>query len=227
MEQQGTPELAGTFPTFDNSAFERGCKIGSFGGTNLTGGKAAFRYALDGPLELNFIAAYTEEKDEAAPEVLLDAHPSATDGQASAINDLLEQTYGIRYDNRFLPPNRYSAYTNFCRPVANLLDPPLPNVCGKNEQGQTESDFSLRADYALTDNVHLKAIGAYVHNTGNYYQDTDLSVAGMSIAYGTFDISQKTAEFRINGTSFDNKLDWVGGLFFMDSTTQSAVTSIT
>ena len=33
MNQLGTPELAGTFPSGDASANQRGCKIGTFGGT--------------------------------------------------------------------------------------------------------------------------------------------------------------------------------------------------
>ncbi len=219
MHALGTPQLAGTFPTFDNSASQRNCKIGSFGGTDIDSAKMALRYVGVDKLEVNFDVSYTNENDEAAPETLVDAHPSANDGQASLINQLLQKTYGISYDNRFLPPpgQPYSAYTNFCRPVVNQLDPPLPNICGQNKQGQAETDTSLRVDYDITDKIHVKAIGAYVHNTGEYYQDTDLSVAGMSIASGTFDITQKTGEIRINGTSFNDRLNWVGGAFFMNT----------
>ncbi|MEP7245251.1 MAG: TonB-dependent receptor [Gammaproteobacteria bacterium] len=217
MAAQGTPELSGSFPTFDNSAGQRGCKIGSFGGTDITAARAAFRWAPEGKLELNYVIAYSQEKDEAAPEVLLDAHPSATDNQASAINALLLQKYNIKYDNRFLPPNHYSAYTNFCRPVVSQLTPALPEICGKNEQGQSEFDTSLRADYDITDKIHLKAIAAYVYNTGNYYQNTDLSVTGMSQAYGTFNIKQKTGEVRLNGSMLNDRFNWVGGLFYLDS----------
>ena len=39
MQRLGTPQLAGSFPTADNSAYERDCKIGSFGGTDLGAGK--------------------------------------------------------------------------------------------------------------------------------------------------------------------------------------------
>ena len=219
MNALGTPQLAGTWPTSDNSAGERGCKIGTFGGTNLNAARVALRYLPADGLEVNFTQSYSVEKDDAAPEVLIDAHPSPNDGQASAINALLEQQYGIQYDNRFLPPpgRPYSAYTNFCRPVADLLTPPLPNVCGQNGQGQTEADSALRIDYDITDKIHMKAIGAYNYNTAYYNQDTDLSVAGMSIAIGTYRVSQATAELRFNGTSFGDRLSWVAGTFFLNS----------
>lgn len=219
MHKLGTPQLAGTWPTSDNSADERGCKIGTFGGTSHNGARVALRYLPSDGLEVNFSQSYYVEKDDAAPEVLIDAHPSKTDGQASAINALMQQQYGIQYDNRFLPPpgQPYSAYTNFCRPVANLLTPPLPNVCGTNGQGQTEADSALRVDYDLTDKIHVKAIGAYNYNTAYYNQDTDLSVTGMSIAIGTYRVSQATGELRINGLSFNDRLNWVGGVFYMNS----------
>ena len=35
MNELGTPQLAGSFPTSDTSANQRGCKIGTFGGTQL------------------------------------------------------------------------------------------------------------------------------------------------------------------------------------------------
>jgi iron complex outermembrane recepter protein len=219
MHKLGTPQLAGTWPTSDNSADERGCKIGTFGGTNNSGARVALRYLPSDGLEINFSQSYYVEKDDAAPEVLMDAHPSATDGQASAINALMQQQYGIRYDNRFLPPpgQPYSAYTNFCRPVANLLNPPLPNVCGTNGQGQTEADSALKVDYDITDKIHVKAIGAYNYNSAYYNQDTDLSVTGMSIAIGTYRVSQATGELRINGLSFNDRLNWVGGVFYLNS----------
>ena len=50
MNQLGTPQLAGTFPTSDTSAEQRGCKIGTFGGTQLNAARAMLRYvASDRP----------------------------------------------------------------------------------------------------------------------------------------------------------------------------------
>ncbi len=104
MNKQGTPALAGTFPTSDNSAYQRGCKIGSFGGTNLSAARAMFRYLASDTLEFNFQAMYTKEVDEVSPEVLLDAHPATNDGFDSVYLANVMAKYGITYDNRFLPP---------------------------------------------------------------------------------------------------------------------------
>src|SRR5580658_874108 len=75
MNALGTPQLAGTFPSRDNSAYERGCKIGSFGGTDVSDVKVMLRYVATDKLEFNLSAAYYDEVDEMAPEVLLKPEP--------------------------------------------------------------------------------------------------------------------------------------------------------
>jgi iron complex outermembrane receptor protein len=209
MKQLGTPQLAGTFPVSENSANQRGCRIGSFGGTNLNAARAMVRYIATDKLELNFIASYSNEDDEVTPEVLVDAHPPAADGFASVYNDMIFARYGIRYDNRFLPPpgNRYSSYATFVSPFRQHFF--------KNQNAQDSRDYSLRADYDFTDKIHLKAIAADSNYGGVYTQNPDLSPLGLGHAYGTFDVHQKTAELRLTGTSLADKLEWATGAFYL------------
>jgi iron complex outermembrane receptor protein len=209
MTQLGTPHLAGTFPSADTSAAQRGCKIGTFGGTQLNAARAMLRYVASDRLEFNVITAISDQNDEVTPEVLLSAHPSTTDNFASAYNNMIFARYGIRYDSRFLPPpgNPYSSYATFNSPFRGR------NL--KNQNAQDSRDISGAMDLDITDNVHLKTILAYSSYGGIYTQSPDLSPLGLAHAYGTFEVNQKTAEVRFTGTTFADRLDWATGVFYL------------
>lgn len=209
MKAQGTPQLAGSFPLSDLSASQRGCKIGSFGGTSLEAGKVMLRYIASPKLEINASGSYSNENDEVTPEVLLDAHPPAADNFVSIYNDELFAKYGIRYSNVFLPPpgRPYSSYASFVQPLSGLSL--------KNQNAQHSADGSLKVDYDLTDDIHVKAIGAYSDYGGVYTQNPDLSPLALGEAYGTFDVKQWTGELDITGKAFGGKLDWAAGGFIL------------
>ena len=212
MNALGTPQLAGTFPTADNSAYQRGCKVGTFGGTRVNAGKVMLRWLVTDKLEINGSLAKSVENDEAPAEVLLNTHPSPNDGFDSVFSQQLFNKYGVVYDSRFLPPpgRPYSAYTTFCRP--------LSGICFNNSQGQDSTDGSLKVDYDITDKIHLKGIYAYSDYGGYLHQAGDVSPLGYVQGQVFFRIRQQTGELRINGTSFGDKLDWVAGFFDLRST---------
>jgi iron complex outermembrane recepter protein len=211
MQALGTPQLAGSFPTADNSAYQRGCVTGSFGGTNLGATKAMLRFLASDKLEINFDIAYSKEADEAPAEILIHTNPSPNDGFDSVVSAQLLAKYGIVYDSRFLPPpgRPYSSYATFCRP--------LTGVCFSNSQGQDSTDSSLRADYSFTDKIHLKAIYAVSDYGGYLHQAGDVSPLGYVQGQVFFRIRQQTGELRLTGQSFGDRLDWVAGLFGLQS----------
>jgi iron complex outermembrane receptor protein len=208
MNALGTPQLAGTFPTRDNSAYQRGCKIGTFGGTNITDLKAMLRYVASDDLEINFSVAHYDENDEMSPEVLLQPNPAG----AAAQSAVLLQQYGVVFDNRFLPPasNRYSSYSVPCQI--------LTDRCNNNAQGQYSNDYSLKIDYDITDKIHLKAIGAASLYGGLSTNNPDVSPLGYNLDQVFFAVDQYTGEVRVNGSSFNNRFAWVGGVFLLDAT---------
>jgi len=208
MNALGTPQLAGTFPTRDNSAYQRGCKIGTFGGTNVKDVKAMLRYVAADSLEFNISAAHYQEDDEMSAEVLLQPNPAG----AAAQSAVLQSTYGVVFDNRFLPPpgHRYSSYSVPCQILADR--------CNNNAQGQYSNDFSLKIDYDITDKIHLKAIGAASLYGGLSTNNPDVSPLGYNLDQVFFAVDQYTGEVRVNGRSFDDRFDWVGGVFLLDAT---------
>ncbi|HEV7716917.1 MAG TPA: TonB-dependent receptor, partial [Steroidobacteraceae bacterium] len=209
MNQLGTPALAGTFPSADPSAEQRGCKIGTFGGTQLNAARAMVRFVASEKLEFNVIGAISDQNDEVTPEVLLDAHPSTTDNFTSTYNDALFARYGVRYDSRFLPPpgNKYASYATFNSPLRGR------NL--KNQNSQNSRDFSGAMDWDISDAVHMKTILAYSTYGGIYTQNPELSPLGLAHAYGTFDVNQKSGEMRFTGSAFGSRLDWATGVFYL------------
>jgi iron complex outermembrane receptor protein len=208
MERLGTPELAANFPVRDNSAYQRGCKIGTFGGTSSGSVKIKLRYVVSDDLEVNFSGSYYEQKDEMAPEVLLQPMvPASAAGTANA----LFQKYGIVFDNRFLRPDGhlYSSYSTTCQP--------LTGICDSNLQGQDATDYSMKVDYRLTDKINLKVIGAASLYGGVGTNNPDISPLGFNMDQVFFDTNQYTAEARLNGLSFGDRLEWVGGVFYLNS----------
>lgn len=212
MNALGTPQLAGSFPTADNSAFQRGCKIGTFGGTNLGAAKLRFRYLVTDKLTLDWSIGRSVEDDEAPAEVLIHTNPAPNDGFDSVYSAQLFAKYGVVYDSRFLPPpgQPYSSYATFCRP--------LSGICFKNTQGQDSYDGFMNADYRVSDDLDLKAIYGYSDYGGYLHQAGDVSPLGYVQGQVFFRIRQQTYEFRATGRAFDGKLDWVAGAFALQST---------
>ncbi|MEP7245219.1 MAG: TonB-dependent receptor [Gammaproteobacteria bacterium] len=218
MKRLGTPELAGKFPSADRSAFQRDCKTGTFGGTNLGAGQVMLRYVASDDLEFSAKIAYYKEDDEAPGEILVDAHPKPADGFNSVYTARLAAAYDdpnspvrFKYDNRFLPPpgRPYSSYATFGRP--------LEGITFNNSQGQHGKDASFRIDYDFTDKIHWKTILAANENGGLLHQAGDLSPLGYVQGQVFFNTRQYTAETRLTGTSFNDKLDWVAGLYYLNS----------
>jgi iron complex outermembrane receptor protein len=211
MARLGTPQLSARFPQADRSAFQRNCKVGTFGGENRGAGKIALRYVASDRLELSGTAAYTKWDDQAPAELLVDAHPAANDGFNSVYSARLLAAYGIVYDNRFVPSagRRYSAYTTFKRP--------LDGIAFDNSQGQYSKDASFKADYDITDRIHIKAIAGYSDNGGHLHQAGDISPLGYVQGQVFFNTRQYTGEVRATGTSFADKLDWAAGVYYQKS----------
>jgi iron complex outermembrane receptor protein len=209
MDALGTPELAANFPTADRSAFQRDCKMGTFGGQNRAAGKVALRYLPREGLEINGTLSYTKWDDEAPAEILIDAHPAQNDGFNSVYNARLFAEYGIVYDNRFLPPRDYSAYTTFERPLEGILF--------DNSQGQYSKDASFKVDYDIGEKMLLTGILGFSDNGGHLHQAGDISPLGYVQGRVFFNTRQYTAEARLTGTLLNDKLDFATGLYYLNS----------
>jgi len=207
MIANGTPELAGSFPTRVQGGED--CKIGSEGGKTLYAAKAMLRYVPTSDLEFNVWAEYSDNDLEMPGDVLIRTNASTTDGYVSRRNDEFFEKYGIRYDDRFVPDSRYQTYATFADPETGRQYP--------NYAGVESWSVAGKADYDITPNVHAKFIAAYKTYDASYTHDPDASPLGLSIAYFPLHHEQTSLELQLTGQALDYALEWTLGGYYYDA----------
>jgi iron complex outermembrane receptor protein len=207
MQKNGTPQLAGSFPSRVQGADS--CKIGSEGGKKLYAAKVMLRYVPTDTLELNLSADYSDNDLEMPGDVLIRTNASTTDGYVSRRNDEYFAKYGIRYDNRFVPPSRYQTYATFADIDTGRQ---YPNYAGVESWG-----VSGKVDYDVTPDVHAKFIAAYKTYDSSYTHDPDASPLAFSIAYFPLHHEQTSLELQVTGKALDNVLEWTLGGYYYDA----------
>ncbi len=144
---------------------------------------------------------------------------------ANVYNNEILKLYGVKYDTRFLPPagQPYSSYATFCRPSFNgdviqqLPYEPVPNAfCFPNKVGMDAFNTALKLDYDITPKMHVKGIFAYSDYSDTLLQNGDESPLGYIETYIVQPVKQETAEVRLSGLSFDDRLNWVDGCVLPD-----------
>jgi iron complex outermembrane receptor protein len=225
MNENGTPELAGSFPLQQPDSKYRGCKTGELGGGTTGSARAKLRWQPTDDLDIMLSASYEMADLQETPELLVkttNPYPS-TNSLINFYNIQIEDQFGVRYDDRFLAPddNRYAVYSTFCRPllegvVQQAPYQPVPSgICYSRNKQQEKVSVSGRLKYALADNIHLTAIAAYGEYSSDFSQNGDESPLGYVLSHFAMDVTQKTGEIRFDGTAFDDNLDWVVGGFLL------------
>jgi iron complex outermembrane recepter protein len=243
MYAQGTPQLIGNFPhstpgglnstgATQLGAYQRGCVTGHEGGTQDSSLKAMLRWLPMDGLEVNYQVSYRKNDDEASPELITKITNPYPNNNAliNNYNNAMQQLFNIQYDGRFLAPagNRYSSYSTFCRPsfggtvVQQAPYEPVPNgYCYANAMTMNSLDTSLRIDWDIVKNVHMKAIFASSEYEDTTIQNGDESPLGYVLSYFDQPVKQYTGEVRFNGTLFDDKFKWVTGGYYLTSRAES------
>ncbi|MBT2186442.1 TonB-dependent receptor [Sphingobium nicotianae] len=141
--------------------------------------------------------------------------------------------FGVITDSRFVPPARnggiYDTYATNCRPNYNLTGVPqggsagLPasyplGYCYKQGKDAHNTLVSARLKVDISDKVHMTAIGGYTNYSNEFTQNGDQSPLGLVISHFRNYDHQWSGELRFDGKLFDDKLQWVAGLFAVDIT---------
>lgn len=225
MIANGTPQLAGSFPTSQPDAGSRGCKVGELGGGSQYGGQAKLRWQPTDDLDVMVTGVYDRSDLQETPELLVkvtNPYPNPS-SLINFYNIQIENQFGVRYDDRFLAPadNPYSVYSSFCRPLLEgvVQQPPyqpVPSgICYPRTKEAEKTVVSGRIKYALADNVNFTGIAAYSKYRNNFTQNGEESPLGYVLSHFDQYVTQKTAEARFDGSLFDNKLEWVAGGFLL------------
>lgn len=218
MNAQGTPELAGNFPAQPDSA-SNDCKIGELGGGTKLRGQAKVKWEPTDRLDLVLSGSYSLRDANGTPELITAINPPNPNPTApiNLFNDVIEDLYGIRYDERFLRPHdkSYTAYSQFCRPYYEAISPAPSGFCFPNSTRQEKYSFSGRMNYDVADGVHMTAIGSYGEYSLVFSQSGDASPLGLNPGHYEQRVEQTTGEIRFDGSLFGDRLDWVLGGFII------------
>ncbi len=124
------------------------CKVGTQGGQNVTGARAALRFAPSDTFDLTFTGEYINDESEARADTLVHigriptTSPSPFAGQLPVpfnfwSNAQVART-GVPFDNRFVPDDIYTSYATYQDPVTGFTTNPQHVIRATGVQRQGE-----------------------------------------------------------------------------------------
>jgi iron complex outermembrane receptor protein len=216
------PQLSGTLPRLITNR-GAGCKIGTMGGTDTNGARALFRFIASEAVTIGLSVDYQRDDSEAAADTLVQSGPlvggfaawsnAMQNGYTNAQGVQTFKGFGIPFDNRFVPSNRYVSYATFQDPVSGLSFPPQNAL---NQKG-----ISGTADWKINDEVSAKLILAWRNWNGRFATDQSDAPLDVSLVDGIQTFTYRTAELRFTGDMFSHRLNWTAGAFYYDGDSNS------
>jgi len=192
----------------------KGCKVGTQGGEDIVGGRAALRVVASEDFELLFAADYQNDTSEArADSLVLISGPAGSFAQWS--DDYLRRLYGVPFDSRFQSTDPYVTYATYDDARSGLSFAPKTAL---EQQG-----FSAKADWNIGENVRAELIGSYREFTSEFATDADQGPFNEQTVDQHSDVDSTTAELRFSGRIADS-IDWTVGGFYLDAEFQTAQT---
>jgi iron complex outermembrane receptor protein len=194
---------------------ESHCRLGTQGGQDVTGARAALRFAPSEKFDLTFTGEYINDNSEARADSLVHigriptSSPSPFAGQLPVPfnfwNGAQVARTGIPFDDRFVPDSPYVSYATYQDPVTGFTTDPHTSFEQKALSAKLVSRFS--------DSMQLEVIGAYAKFNGQFATDTDQSPYSVQLVDGIQLVDTKSLEARLSGT-MSEKFDWTTGVFF-------------
>lgn len=229
----GTPGSAAdnafAFPRLvDNDMASRdggdGCKIGTFRGTDIQGARAQIRWQPSDKVDVTFSFDRVDDNSEAWANVKRKGDVTPTDFlQTAFVQNYIAPHAGITLDKIvgnpasltdgafYRDPRTYSTFENWL----DLIDGEKLDVGERVEN----SGFSMRLAWDLTDKMTFTYIGAYRELDTSLTSSAGLNGEGWPYDFHNQVIwqhhEQRQSELRLEGSAFDDRLDWtVGGFWF-------------
>ncbi len=227
MVQNGTPGLAGRFPSLDPSnGFLNGkpqddCVLDRYGGEDVQAVRGALRYAGDGA-DITFTADYTNDNSSPVADKQLAIVPNASTQALDAA--VFQPLFGISYDQRFLTNSPFTTYATYADPIPGGYTSATPSYYnGTSSRGGTSFErravirqygFGGKGVFDLTDNLKLTTLAGYRNVYSTAINDTDGSPLNIQNVKTQISFRQWTFEPRLNYNS--DLFDVTAGGFFFD-----------
>ncbi len=217
MIANGTPELAGSFPStlISDKITNGNCKIGEKGGSQSDAAKVMFRYIPSDRLEINVGADYTQVTADVGAETMLRGFNPEDMFDQHVQNNYIDPTWNINEGDAltilgdpFVTGDPYTVYESFEDPINGIRWP------DKNTE-EYKNAFT-RVDYDITEEIHLRGIFGY-----RQYEQIFVAANNTPFSFNGYLINmeheQTSYEVRLNGSALNNLLDWTTGIYYFES----------
>ena len=116
----------------------------------------------------------------------------------------------------------------YANDVAGIVRPAVGNLFVSSSGTDTRNvgkAWGVHADidFKVSDTLNFKSITAYRGTTQNYNLDLTDQPVSLYVLYTDNDSRQFTQEFQLSGTAFDDKLDFVAGLFYFNERSDAVI----
>ncbi len=185
------------------------CFLGTQGGEDITGARAAVRWAARDDLDITVTAEFLDDNSEARADTLTNVSVAAIDGFWRAYT--LDR-FGIVYDDRFLPSNPFLSFATYDDPINGRRIDPVTSF--------QKTAISGVLDWDINDDTNLKLIVANAQIDSELATDADASPINVQTVDGFTDLETTTFEARLTGTVMDN-IDYTVGGFVYDGSMDS------
>lgn len=189
---------------------DNGCVVDTLGGESVQAARGVLRYIASDAFELTVAADITDQDSESPYDLLTAANPNTGLGTLYN-NQVALPTWGVPWDQRFLPPSEDISYAGF-NDLSNIdRGIETPNVNDVRHWGvSTTFDWN-------TENLGVKLIVAHREFDAFFGRDSDASPMPINHTLDTFRDDQDTAEIRVSGRAFGEKTEWTAGYFYFDA----------
>lgn len=119
--------------------------------------------------------------------------------------------------NSFYTVSRDDPYKTYSRFSSNV--PEMNTLASEPIRPAAELDlfgFSANVSWSITDELEFMSITAYRDQEGFWSRDEDGSPIEIVSTVNDFEQDQFSQEFQLKGQSFDQKMNWILGLFYIE-----------
>jgi len=171
------------------------------GDENAVSTRLALRWMASDTVTVDLVADYLREREK-APLVTLsyfDDNGATFGGLTGLWNALVGGPAGQTMSSDFITGDPFTSYAT-----------------GPNRNDLDAYGLAMTVNWDINENLSLKSITAYREMNAVFGSDTDASPITYVETEQEQDQNQISQELQLIGTSFDDKFEWVVGLFYFD-----------
>ncbi len=232
MRRQGTPALAGSLPYSSTlnqptAGFTpKDCVVGHQGGEDVQAYRGSLLWKPADTVRVTLTGDYIRDTSENGADTIVNIVNNRVSGTVVSA----AATYGLVYDQRFVPKDPYSTFASFSDPIAaGTVIPGNTFYNGYRVNGTAVrggASFSPFIDLKnwgvsgkisadITPDINFLAVVAYRDMVETHSYDDDGSPINVVMRSNTFSSKYWTIETRLSGKM--DFVDWVVGAFYFNA----------